>query len=129
MRRLENLGFTVLELVVALVVLITIAILGFVNIHDLQASNRDKTAKTDINVLYFQLKAFHQTNNYYPRDLTTDTLPGLAPEVLKDSSGIEINQFGSEYSYQPINCKDSECKSYQLKAQLEKEPTYEKSGN
>jgi type II secretory pathway pseudopilin PulG len=128
MKKFKSSGFTVLELIVALAVLITIGILGFVNIHDLQASNRDKTAKTDINVIYYQLQAFHQTNNYYPEDLTNKTLPGLAPEVLKDSRGIEINQFGSRYSYQPINCQNGKCKSYQLKAQLEKEPTYEKTG-
>lgn len=118
-----------MELIVALVVLITIGVLAFVNIHDLQAANRDQTAKTDVNVIYYQLEAFHQSNGYYPENLDAKTLPGLDPEVLKDANGVSVNQFGSTYYYKPANCEKGKCKSYQLKADLEKEPTYVKTGD
>ena len=120
-------GFTVIEILVALCVLILIGVLGFTNIHDLQAHNRDNQLKTSVNATQYQLQAFFQTNKYYPKTLDGKTLAGLDPELLKDPAGIMINQPNSALSYTTENCKDTKCQRFTLSANLEKEPTYTKT--
>lgn len=122
-------GFTVVEIIVAICVLTVVGILGFTNIHDLQAHNRDSQLKTSVNAVQYQLQTFFQTNKYYPQNLNSKDLPGLDPVFLKDTNGITLNQPGSRLSYATKNCVKDKCQSFKLSAQLEKEGDYTKTNS
>lgn len=117
-------GFTVLEVIVAICVLTVVGILGFTNINDLQAHNRDKQLKTSVNAAQYQLHAFFETNKYYPEELSSKALPGLSPDLLQDTNGVAVNQPGSALQYTTENCKNNKCKAFKLTATLEKEGDY-----
>lgn len=119
-------GFTVIELLVFIAVLVVVAVVGISNFRGLKASNRDAIRKSNINAIYYQLESFHEKNNYYPQKIDAKVLKGIDPDNLRDVEGVEINTSGSEYSYKPISCNDSKCKSYVLTAQLEKEAPFTK---
>ena len=117
-------GFTIIELMVAIVVVATIAMVAVVNVRTLRAQDRDATKKRDINAVYYQLESFHETNGYYPQIVSTKTLKGLDPATLVDSNQRTINQDGGSYTYAATGCKESKCTSYTLTAELEKEAPF-----
>ncbi len=123
-RLLSVSGFTVIELLVFITVIVAIAVLGISNIRSLRAQNRDTTSKTDMNALYYQLESFYEKNGYYPEKVAAANLAGIDPASLKDKNNLEINAAGSTYSYKPANCNESKCKSFELSAQLEKEAPF-----
>ena len=122
--RMNSEGFTIIELLVFIVVLVTIAVVAVSNIRDLRAQNRDQSSKVDINAVFYQLEVFHEKNGYYPDKIDKAQLKGLEAENLKDKNGLTINEGGSAYQYKPIGCQDSKCKSFTLTSQLEKEAPY-----
>lgn len=122
-------GFTVVEIIVAICVLTIVGVLGFSNIHDLQAHNRDNQLKTSVNATQYQLQAFFETNKYYPQNLNNQDLPGLDPIFLKDTNGVTINQPNSALSYATKSCAKDQCQSFKLTAQLEKEADYIKTNS
>jgi len=122
--RFNSEGFTIIELLVFIVVLVTIAVVAVSNIRDLRAQNRDQTSKVDINAIFYQLEVFHEKNGYYPDKIDPAQLKGLEPDNLKDKNGIKINDSNSVYNYKPIGCQDSKCKSFTLTSKLEKEAPY-----
>ncbi len=128
MKRLQNnnQGFTVIELLVAILVLLVIAGVAVSNIRGLRADNRDEMRKRDINAIYYQLEAFHERSGYYPQKVSADTLKGLDPDSLKDANEVTLGQAGSEYTYQARGCKNGKCASFELSTELEREATYTK---
>ena len=120
-------GFTVIELLVVILVLSIVAVLAITNIRGLRAEKRDTISKTDINAVYYQLESFYEKNNYYPEQLSVDTLKGLDPESLKDDLGIAVNDLGGLYTYKPNGCSEAKCKSFELSARLEREAPYTKN--
>lgn len=121
---LDSQGFTVIELLVFIVVIVAIAVVGISNVRTLRAQNRDTASKTDINAVYYQLESFHEKNGYYPEKVEASSLAGIDPESLKDKNNLEINALGSTYSYKPANCAEAKCKSFELSTQLEKEAPF-----
>lgn len=119
-------GFTVIELLVFIIVLVAVSVLGVSNVRNLRAQNRDSTSKSDINATYYQLEAFYEKNGYYPSTVDATILKGIDPDSLKDRGGAVINQAGSIYTYKPAGCADTKCKSFVLTAQLEKEAPFVK---
>jgi type II secretory pathway pseudopilin PulG len=121
-------GFTVLELIVAIVFLVIAGTFFFIQKRDLEVANRDTIRKTAINSMYYTLEdVYYPANAGYPEHLTADQLKGLDPSVLKDSNGKAIGQEGSNYSYVAKNCADGKCRSYTLTADLENEADYTKN--
>lgn len=125
-KKLNQEGFTVIELLVAILVLVVIAAVAVANIRGLRADNRDEVRKSDINAIYYQLEAFHERNNYYPKSVSEETLKGIDPDSLTDTNGIVISDSASEYSYAPKDCKKDKCETYELSTELEREATYTK---
>lgn len=119
-------GFTVIELMVAILVISAIAVLALSNVRTMRAESRDNAKKTDINAIYFQLESFYEKNNSYPEKIDQKILSGIDPDSLKDENGTNINEAGSQYRYKPKNCDDKNCKSYNLEADLEREAVYKK---
>lgn len=120
----DSRGFTVIELLVFITIVVAIAVLGVSNIRGLRAQNRDTASKTDINAIYYQLEAFYEKNGYYPEKVEAVNLAGIDPDSLKDKNNLEINSAGSTYSYKPANCAEAKCKSFELSTQLEKEAPF-----
>lgn len=121
-------GFTVLELIVAIVFLLIAATVFFVQTRDLETKARDSARKTAINELYYNLEdVYFVANQGYPEHLTAEGLKGINPEQLKDPSGKTVGEYGSDYRYEPKDCQNGKCKSYTLVANLENEADFEKT--
>lgn len=121
-------GFTILELIIAIVFVLVAGTVFYVQKRDLEVQARDSTRKTAINSMYYNLEdVFYATNKFYPEKLTADQLKGLDPSILKDPEGVAIGEQNSDYSYEPKDCMDGKCKSYSLRANLEHEADYTKS--
>lgn len=118
-------GFTVFELIVAVVVLVVAGLFFFIQKRDLEIDARDSQRKTAINAIYYNLEdIYHPAHGAYPEHLTADQVKGLDPALLKDPNGKTIGEEGSNYRYEPKDCTDGKCKSYTLTADLENEADY-----
>jgi type II secretory pathway pseudopilin PulG len=127
MKRIDNhSGFTIIELLVFITVILVITIIAASNIRDLRANNRDQESKIDINATAYQLEVFHEKNNYYPEKVEVKTIPGLEEKSIKDRNNLTINELGSSYTYKPSECSEGKCKNFELKANLEKEAPFVK---
>jgi len=86
---------------------------------------RDEKRKTAINAMYYAIEeGFYETHHYYPEEISEEVLTVIDPELFSDPNGIYINTDYGSYSYEATNCKEGKCKSYTLRAQLEKEDDY-----
>lgn len=122
----DSQGFTIIELLVAILVLTVLVVVAIANIRDIRAENRDTASKTDINAVFYQLEATHEREGFYPESLSADSLKGVDPESLKDNLGKAVNEEGGIYSYKPRSCTEGKCKSFELTVQLEKEAPFTK---
>ena len=117
-------GFTTIELLVFVLVLGIIGVVALTNVRTVRAQDRDRTSKTDINAVYYQLESFREKNGYYPEKIDTATLKGMDPENLKDRFGLAPNDEKGRYTYKPAGCTEAKCTSFRLTAQLEKEAPF-----
>jgi type II secretory pathway pseudopilin PulG len=121
-------GFTVLELIIAIVFVLAAGTIFYVQKRDLEVQARDSDRKTAINAIYYNLEdVYYAANHAYPQKLTADQLPGLDPSILKDPEGVMISEQNSDYTYSPKDCTDGKCKSYSMTANLEHEADYTKT--
>lgn len=134
-------GFTVIELIIVIIVLLGSGGLFLYQKNHIQAAARDDRRKADINTLYHNLeKVYYAQNNSYPKELNEKTLSAVQPDTFKDPNGTRVNeteQTGKplelattqpDYRYEPKECnlETGECKSYELRASLETEAQYVK---
>ena len=127
MTRESERGFTVLELILAIIFLLAAGTVFFVQKRDLEVQARDSARKTAINELFYNLEdVYYPAHHAYPKTLTADQLPGIDPSVLKDPEGVAVGTQNSDYSYTPKDCSGSVCASYALSATMEQEANYEK---
>lgn len=118
-------GFTVIELVIVISVLIVASVLFFVQRNHVEVAARDQTRKTAINALYYSLEeVYFKQHQSYPRTIDSKTLRSVDPELFKDTSGVKIGESDSEYRYEGLNCTDDACRSYTLRTVLENEDDY-----
>ena len=118
-------GFTIFEVIVVLLIVGIGTILFFLQKMNIDAMNRDSDRKVAINAMYFNLEEdYYARNNYYPENIGPDELKAMDPNLFTDPIGLIINTDGSSYSYEPSNCVDGKCKSYILRAVLEKEDIF-----
>jgi type II secretory pathway pseudopilin PulG len=121
-------GFTVIELIVVIVFVATASTLLFIQRSNLTATYRDDQRKIAINAMYYNLEeVFYATNGYYPTTIDSKALPAMDPELFKDPAGTAVGDQDSDYRYEATNCTDNKCKSYTLRADLEKEDDYVKA--
>lgn len=121
-------GFTAVELIAAIVVLLAAVGLALWQRNDINAANRDSQRKTSINAIHYSLEELYYpaNNSTYPERLSAETLKGLDPALLSDPSGKKIGESGSTLRYEPRNCASGTCKGYTLRADLEKEADFVK---
>ena len=121
-------GFTVIEILVAIVFLGAAATLLFIQRNSLVATQRDNQRKTSINAMYYNLEeVFFEKNGYYPSKIDSKTLRAMDPSLFTDPDDTKMNDEGAEYHYDGTNCTNSQCKGYKLSADLEKEAVYTKT--
>ncbi len=121
-------GFTVVEVLVVVAVLIFASVLFFVQKNNLEVAARDTQRKTAINAMYYSLEeVYFKQNGHYPRTINESVLPSVEPSLFSDKNGVKIGESDSEYRYEPTNCTDDNCTSYTLRASLENEADYIKT--
>jgi len=121
-------GFTIIELLFVIVLLVAASVLFFVQKNNLEVASRDEVRKTSINAMYYSIEeVYFKANNFYPRTIDTATLPSVDPALFKDPNGIKIGESNSNYRYEPYNCEGDQCKNYTLRTILENEDDYVKT--
>jgi Tfp pilus assembly protein PilE len=120
-------GFTVVELLIAIVFLVVATSLVFVQHSSLAASGRDDQRKAAINAIYYSLEdVFYKQNGYYPAKIDATVLTSMDPALFTDPDDVKFGDPGSEYRYETTDCTDNKCQGYTLHASLEKEAEYTK---
>lgn len=130
MKRYNQQGFTVIELIAVIVLIGAAAILFFVQKNNVNVAAQDDKRKIAINAIYYNLEeVYFQKNQFYPAKLDAKDLPAMDPELFKDTNGTDINDtdFASEYRYEPLNCTtDGKCRGYTLRVDLQNEDDFVK---
>lgn len=136
-------GFTVIEVMVALVVLCLMTFFFIVQRGDMEKASRDSQRKQAINAMYYVLtEDYYKDNGYYPRTISRKMLPAVDPKLFTDPSGYTLEgdkciytdkndkqklDGKCEYAYEPKNCgDDGKCRGFTLRAKLEAEGEYKK---
>lgn len=121
----KNRGFTVPEILVVLTFTALLLILFFVQKKNVDAMNRDDDRKVAINAMYYALEeGFYEEKKYYPEEISESVLTVIDPQLFTDPNGFYLNSELGSYFYEPSNCESGRCKSYTLRAELEKEDDY-----
>lgn len=120
-------GFTVIELIVVIAFLALTTVVLFMQKSNLDANTRDSERKTAINAMYYNLEeVFFEKNGYYPSKIDSKTLRAMDPALFTDPNGVKMGEQNANYRYEATNCNNDQCKSYTLRADLEKEADYVK---
>ncbi|MBC7459315.1 type II secretion system protein [Candidatus Saccharibacteria bacterium] len=118
-------GFTIIELLFIIVLLVAASVLFFVQKNNLEVAGKDETRKTAINAMYYSIEeVYFQANGYYPRSINEAILPSVEPSLFKDPTGVKIGESNSEYRYEAYNCTEDKCKNYTLRTTLDNEDDY-----
>lgn len=122
-------GFTVIELLVILVLLGVGGWVFFTEKATLDATERDKSRKTAINAMYYNLEeVFYEKNKYYPTAIDSKTLRAMDPALFTDPDGVKMGEQESDYRYDGTSCStDGKCKAYKLSSAMEREGEYIKT--
>lgn len=121
-------GFTVIEVIVVTLFLSVATTVLFMQKNDIAATQRDDRRKTAINAMYYSLEeVYFEKNKNYPVELTDKTLVALDPALFTDPNGKKVGDKDSDYRYEGTNCTNESCKSYSLRADLEKEADFVKT--
>lgn len=119
-------GFTVIELISAVVLVAIVGTLIVVQKNNLDAASRDQQRKTSVNAIYYGLKEGYFTQHKsYPIVVNKDVLPYVSPssfEQIGDDAKYKLH-------YQGLDCEAASCKGFKIKINLEKEATYTKKVN
>lgn len=122
-------GFTVIELLVVLVILILGAWLFFSEQDNVNAVQRDSARKVAINAMYYNLEeVYYPQHNYYPQHIDSKTLRAMDPALFTDPTEIPLGESDSDYRYSATGCStDGHCTGYTLRSTMERESDYVKT--
>jgi len=121
-------GFTVVELLAAVVILVAAGSVFYVQKKDLEMTARDSDRKTALNAMFYSLEeVYYPAKKSYPRVISESVLPSVEPALFKDTKGVKIGEQSSEYRYEPSGCDGDNCKGYTLRADLEREDDFVKT--
>lgn len=118
-------GFTVIEVVIVSVFLITAGIILALQLKSIRSEQENSHRKTAINAIYYSLEeSFYPANKYYPERITDGTLSAIDQALLTDPNGNKIGSPKSDYRYEGKDCKDNQCQGYTLRATLDNEEDF-----
>lgn len=122
-------GFTVVELLMAVLFLGILLTVGFDRYQAVQTVHRDQDRKIAINAIYSNLEEVVKPSlNGYPRILNAAQLTAMDKKLLIDPKGARIGDARSDYRYEPTGCSGGDiCRAFTLRANLEKEADYIKT--
>lgn len=120
-------GFTVIELLALTLLLLIIGAVFWTQKNNIEVANRDDKRKISINAMYYGLEeVFYPTNKYYPKELSSSTLPSVDDALFKDPNGVVLGKSDSDFRYEGKDCDADRCGGYTLRALLENEADYVK---
>ena len=122
-------GFTVVELLVAIVFLGVVGTVFFQQQQAVRVLHRDQDRKVAINAIHYNLEeVVKPALGGYPRVLNATQLKAMDKALLRDPAGIMIGEPTSQYHYEPTGCNGSDiCAGYTLRADLERESDFIKT--
>ncbi len=122
-------GFTVLELILCVVFVGVFVVLFFLQKVNVDAMDRDEKRKVAINAMFYALEeGYYKEHNGYPENIENeDVLPWIDPNLFTDPNGFPLWDADSNYHYEATDCENELCKSYTLRAMMEKEDIYVKT--
>ena len=121
-------GFTVIELLVAIVVLTVIGVVGWQQFNEVQSIARDDKRRIAINAMYYNLEdIFYKKNAFYPEKIDEKNLTSMDASLFTDPTGSKIGAGESSYRYEPTDCNEGKCTGYSLRADLEREADFVKT--
>jgi len=121
-------GFTVVELLFIVLILIAASVIFFIQRNNVEVAARDAQRKTAVNAMYYSLEeVYYGKNKFYPVSIDSKLLSSVDPELFTDPSGNTFGSSTSQYHYEGTNCTNNQCKSYSLRADLENEDDYIKT--
>lgn len=114
--------FTVVEVVVA-ILLLSATVAGVLIVQNqVEKVDRDRQRKTAINTMHYSLQeVYFPKNRSYPKTIDEKTLPSTDPAFFTDPRGNKIGTQQSDYAYLPLACEANSCRSYILRTKLENE--------
>jgi general secretion pathway protein G len=138
----QNAGFTVAELLIALVIVGILAGLVLFSVQGTQTTSRDSERTTDLETIHGKLEEYYEDKGGYPNTISAALLSGIDPEALVDPRGNSIQIASAvsdqvaamaaanpttttnyEYIPYPVGCNTITCTGYVLKAFIEKPTT------
>lgn len=122
-------GFTVLELIVVLTLLLVGTWLFISERSTVQASVRDQERKVAVNAMYYSLEeVYYEKNGFYPMSIDSKTLRSVDPELFTDPDGYKMGDADANYRYEGIDCdQGGRCDGYRLSSSMELEEEYVKT--
>ena len=122
-------GFTVIEIILCIAFVAIFVVLFFLQKINTEAMARDEQRKSAINAMYYALEeGYYVENEGYPENIeNAETLRWIEPDLFTDPTGLALWQEDSNYTYESSDCEDGKCKSYTLRAKMEKEADYIKT--
>lgn len=86
-------GFTVIELIVVVAVLLVAAVVAAIQISNVNATNQDSQRKTAINAMYYALEeVYYQQHKTYPASIDSKTLPSVDPALFTDPDSFTLGK-------------------------------------
>ena len=122
-------GFTVIEIILCIAFVAIFVVLFFLQKVNTEAMARDEQRKSAINAMYYALEeGYYVENEGYPENIeSAETLRWIEPDLFTDPTGLALWQEDSNYTYESSDCENGKCKSYTLRAKMEKEADYVKT--
>lgn len=123
MNKRHDLGFTVIELAVVIVILCVLGTLVAVTYSGVQANNRNNERQADIDILQSQLEAFYAQHDVYPSlaqindsAWRAENLKNLKENALQDPQWAAGKGCANQQKAVLANTPTANCYAYQITA-------------
>lgn len=117
MRKLNQKGFTIIELLVVIVIIGILVALTLPNLFSAQARGRDTDRKNELKNLQTRLETYFGDNDHYPPGDMAAAATAVGITDSADYTGPRSDVY--TYTPSPDACTDTACQSYTLTAVLE----------
>lgn len=128
-------GFTVIELIIVSLVLVTAGAMIYFQTSSSTATHQDEMRRTAINAMHYALEeVYYPQNKSYPENISSDVLKSIDPALFTDPLGFTLGKdtvaesaTSPNYHYDATDCDASgNCKGYTLRSDMAKEAQYVK---
>src|SRR5687768_13003597 len=117
MRKLNQKGFTIIELLVVIVIIGILVALTLPNLFSAQARGRDTDRKNELKNLQTKLETYFNDNDSYPAGDMAAAATTLGITDTQEYIGPRSDTY--VYEADPTGCAGTACQGYVLRADLE----------